>query len=66
MFLHHIFCLEPRPPSLIIGNDADGIAKGDITFDFKFSEPVSFMEEDIKVKGGEGSKFSGSDTSTHM
>ena len=59
----YILTIDNEPPSLIISNDADGIAKGDVTFDFKFSEPVSFREEDIKVKGGKGSKFSGSDTS---
>ncbi|QNI81397.1 hypothetical protein SynRS9907_00539 [Synechococcus sp. RS9907] len=56
----YILTLDNEDPTLVISNNIDGIAKGDITFDLNFSEPIDIKEKDIKIKGGKAGDFTGS------
>ncbi len=56
----YILTLDNEDPTLVISNDIEGIAKGDITFDLNFSEAINIKEKDIKIKGGKAVDFTGS------
>ncbi|QNI98452.1 Ig-like domain-containing protein [Synechococcus sp. RS9902] len=54
--------LDNTKPALLISNDIDGVAKGDIVFELEFSENVNLSKKDIKLKGGKGGEFTGADS----
>ena len=61
LFINQNVGFDDVPPTLTITDDTTGIASGDVTYTFSFSEDVTaFSKSDIAVSGGSKGTFSGS------
>jgi len=59
---------DTEPPTVTITDDASGVADGDVTFTFTFSEDVgdSFEASDVSVTGGTAGAFSADGTTATL